>query len=145
MLGVRSCNGHPIAWSFTTNAVVFTGQASVPLGTAGTFAILTKSGITDVFWAIWTISVRHYRRLRRCGSQYWRLPGTRHTCGRLPSARQQLLPLPWRHEAPPLCPFCCLERRRPPERQHCDVSALVLAALRCFLASSSFSSDCSAA
>ena len=39
----------PIEWRFTTTAVVFTGQTSVPLGTAGRFAILTKSGITDVF------------------------------------------------------------------------------------------------
>jgi hypothetical protein len=38
-----------MAWRFTTTAVVFTGQTSVPLGTAGRFAILTKSGITDVF------------------------------------------------------------------------------------------------
>jgi hypothetical protein len=45
--GVAMAN--PIAWRFTTNAVVFTGQKSVLLGTAGTFAILTKSGITDVF------------------------------------------------------------------------------------------------
>ena len=45
--GVAIAN--PIAWRFTTNAVVFTGQTSVPLGKAGTFAILTKSGITDVF------------------------------------------------------------------------------------------------
>jgi hypothetical protein len=41
--------GNPIAWIFTTNAVEFTGQTPVPLGTAGRFAILTKSGITDVF------------------------------------------------------------------------------------------------
>ena len=41
--------GNPIAWTFTTNAVEFTGQAPVFLGTAGPFAILTKSGITDVF------------------------------------------------------------------------------------------------
>jgi hypothetical protein len=40
---------NPIAWRFTTASVVFTGQTSVPLGTAGRFAILTKSGITDVF------------------------------------------------------------------------------------------------
>ncbi len=39
----------PIAWRFTTNPVVRTGQTPVSLGTAGTFAILTKSGITDVF------------------------------------------------------------------------------------------------
>jgi len=41
--------GNPIEWTFTTNAVEFTGQTPVPLGTAGPFAILTKSGITDVF------------------------------------------------------------------------------------------------
>lgn len=40
---------HPIEWSFTTNAVELTGQAPVSLGDAGMFAILTKSGITDVF------------------------------------------------------------------------------------------------
>jgi hypothetical protein len=40
---------HPVAWTFTTNAVEFTGQTPVPLGKAGPFAILTKSGITDVF------------------------------------------------------------------------------------------------
>jgi hypothetical protein len=45
--GVAMAN--PIAWSFTTNAVAFTGQTPVPLGEAGIFAILTKSGITDVF------------------------------------------------------------------------------------------------
>jgi hypothetical protein len=40
---------HAIAWTFTTNADAFTGQTPVPLGEAGPFAILTKSGITDVF------------------------------------------------------------------------------------------------
>jgi len=45
--GVAMAN--PVEWTFTTNAVAFTGQAVVPLGTAGPFAILTKSGITDVF------------------------------------------------------------------------------------------------
>jgi Ice-binding-like/Bacterial Ig-like domain len=40
---------NPIEWTFTTNAVEFTGQTPVPLGTAGHFTILTKSGITDVF------------------------------------------------------------------------------------------------
>jgi hypothetical protein len=45
--GVAMAN--PIAWRFTTNPVVLTGQTPVSLGTAGTFAILTKSGITDVF------------------------------------------------------------------------------------------------
>jgi Ice-binding-like/Bacterial Ig-like domain len=44
--GVSMAN--PITWSFTTNPVVFTGQSPVPLGEAGIFAILTKSGITDV-------------------------------------------------------------------------------------------------
>jgi hypothetical protein len=39
----------PIEWSFTTSAKPFTGQAAVDLGTAGTFAILTKTGITDVY------------------------------------------------------------------------------------------------
>ena len=39
----------PIAWSFTTKAIASTAQAPVNLGTAGTFAILSKSGITDVY------------------------------------------------------------------------------------------------
>jgi hypothetical protein len=45
--GVAMAN--PIEWTFTTNAVEITGQTPVPLGTAASFAILTKSGITDVF------------------------------------------------------------------------------------------------
>ena len=45
--GVAMAN--PIEWTFTTGAIEFTGQAPVPLGAAGPFAILTKSGITDVF------------------------------------------------------------------------------------------------
>jgi hypothetical protein len=45
--GVAMAN--TVAWRFTTNSVVRTGQAPVSLGAAGTFAILTKSGITDVF------------------------------------------------------------------------------------------------
>jgi hypothetical protein len=40
--------GNPIAWTFTTGAIEFTGQAPVSLGAADRFAILTKSGITDV-------------------------------------------------------------------------------------------------
>jgi hypothetical protein len=40
---------HPITWGFTTNAIALTGQTPVALGEAGIFAILTKSGITDVF------------------------------------------------------------------------------------------------
>jgi hypothetical protein len=39
----------PVEWSFTTGAKPFTAQAPVNLGTAGTFAILTKTGITDVY------------------------------------------------------------------------------------------------
>jgi len=39
----------PVTWSFTTKNVLFTSQAPVNLGTAGTFAILTKTGITDVY------------------------------------------------------------------------------------------------
>ena len=39
----------PVAWSFTTKAIASTGQAPVNLGTAGTFAILSKTGITDVY------------------------------------------------------------------------------------------------
>lgn len=38
-----------IAWNFTTSAIAFTAQAPVNLGTAGTFAILSKTGITDVY------------------------------------------------------------------------------------------------
>jgi hypothetical protein len=38
----------PIAWTFTTSSVETTGQTPVSLGAAGPFAILTKSGITDV-------------------------------------------------------------------------------------------------
>jgi hypothetical protein len=45
--GVAMAN--PIEWTFTTNAVEFTGQTPVPLGRAAPFAILTKTGITDVF------------------------------------------------------------------------------------------------
>jgi hypothetical protein len=44
--GVAMAN--PIAWSFSTGAVMLTGQLPVSLGKAGAFAILTKSGITDV-------------------------------------------------------------------------------------------------
>jgi hypothetical protein len=39
----------PIEWRFTTGEKPFTGQAPVNLGTAETFAILTKTGITDVY------------------------------------------------------------------------------------------------
>jgi Ice-binding-like/Bacterial Ig-like domain len=45
--GVAMAN--PIEWRFTTGAVPFTGQKPVALGKAGMFAILTKTGITDVF------------------------------------------------------------------------------------------------
>jgi len=38
-----------VQWSFTTGERDLIGQAPVSLGTAGTFAILTKTGITDVF------------------------------------------------------------------------------------------------
>lgn len=38
-----------VQWSFTTGERDLTGQAPVSLGTAGTFAILTKTGITDVY------------------------------------------------------------------------------------------------
>jgi hypothetical protein len=40
--------GSPVAWTFTTGAIEFTGQTPVTLGAARHFAILTKSGITDV-------------------------------------------------------------------------------------------------
>jgi hypothetical protein len=39
----------PVTWKFTTKNIPFTGQEPVTLGTAGTFAILTKTGITDVY------------------------------------------------------------------------------------------------
>ena len=39
----------PIVWRFTTKAIASTSQASVNLGTAGNFAILSKTGITDVY------------------------------------------------------------------------------------------------
>ncbi len=39
----------PIAWTFTTTPITFTGQTPVALGEARIFAILTKSGVTDVF------------------------------------------------------------------------------------------------
>jgi hypothetical protein len=45
--GVAMAN--PIAWTFTTNTGVSTGQTPVRLGEAGIFAILTKAGITNVF------------------------------------------------------------------------------------------------
>jgi len=38
----------PVTWTFTTKNGPFTAQAPVNLGTAGTFAILTKTGVTDV-------------------------------------------------------------------------------------------------
>jgi hypothetical protein len=45
--GVAMAN--PIEWTFTTGGVASTGQTPVHLGEAAIFAILTKSGITDVF------------------------------------------------------------------------------------------------
>jgi hypothetical protein len=44
--GVAMAN--PVEWTFTTDAIETTGQAPVILGRAGTFAILTKTGVTDV-------------------------------------------------------------------------------------------------
>ena len=38
-----------VVWSFTTRAIPFTAHTPVSLGTAGTFAILSKTGITDVY------------------------------------------------------------------------------------------------
>ena len=40
---------NPVVWSFTTKAIAATSQAPVNLGAAGTFAILSKTGITDVY------------------------------------------------------------------------------------------------
>jgi hypothetical protein len=40
--------GNPVEWTFTTGAVQRTAQTPVKLGRAGTFAILTKTGVTDV-------------------------------------------------------------------------------------------------
>ena len=42
----------PLVLAFKTRPVASTGQAPVSLGAAGTFAILTKSGITDVFASV---------------------------------------------------------------------------------------------
>ena len=41
--------GAPVVWSFTTNAISFAAHAPVSLGSAGKFAILSKTGITDVY------------------------------------------------------------------------------------------------
>lgn len=38
-----------VTWSFTTSAQPFTRQASIDLGAAETFAILTKTGVTNVY------------------------------------------------------------------------------------------------
>ncbi len=40
---------NPVVWSFTTKAFASIAQAPVSLGAAGTFAILSKTGITDVY------------------------------------------------------------------------------------------------
>lgn len=42
----------PVTWSFTTKNVQFTSQAPVDLGTAGTFAILSETGVTDVYASV---------------------------------------------------------------------------------------------
>lgn len=42
----------PMVWSFRTKRTPSVGQAPVKLGASGTFAILTKSGITDVFASV---------------------------------------------------------------------------------------------
>jgi hypothetical protein len=42
----------PVTWSFTTKNVPFTSQAPVNLGTAGTFAILSETGVTDVYASV---------------------------------------------------------------------------------------------
>jgi hypothetical protein len=38
-----------VVWSFTTRAIPFTAHTPVNLGTAGTFALLSETGITDVY------------------------------------------------------------------------------------------------
>ncbi|HAT32520.1 MAG TPA: hypothetical protein DCW29_17220 [Janthinobacterium sp.] len=38
-----------VTWSFSTSQSPFTAQAPVALGKAGTFAILSKTGVTDVY------------------------------------------------------------------------------------------------
>lgn len=38
-----------VVWTFTTRDVAFTAHAPVSLGSSGTFAILSKTGITDVY------------------------------------------------------------------------------------------------
>lgn len=40
---------NPVEWSFVTDTVQIVGQAPVRLGRASSFAILTKTGVTDVF------------------------------------------------------------------------------------------------
>jgi hypothetical protein len=45
--GIAMAN--PVEWTFTTDAAQTVGQAPVRLGRASSFAILTKTGITDVF------------------------------------------------------------------------------------------------
>ena len=39
----------PMVWGFSTTALAHTAQAPVKLGTAGTFTILSKTGITNVY------------------------------------------------------------------------------------------------
>jgi len=50
--GARDLAGHglvaPFIWSFTTSSATAAGPAPVALGTASTFAILSKTGITNV-------------------------------------------------------------------------------------------------
>lgn len=41
--------GRAVTWTFTTSVLPFTRQAPVDLGAAETFAILTKTGVTDVY------------------------------------------------------------------------------------------------
>lgn len=41
--------GGVTTWTFTTSAVPLTAQAPVALGSTSTFAILTKTGVTDVY------------------------------------------------------------------------------------------------
>ncbi|QTE30813.1 ice-binding family protein [Pengzhenrongella sicca] len=42
----------PVTWTFTTAAVGYTAEAPIDLGGASTFAILTKTGVTNVYASV---------------------------------------------------------------------------------------------